>query len=392
MNAPPSSFEIAVIGGGATGFAAAMAAAIGRRETVLFAPPASFPPGRTALLMQGSLDVLGDLGVSPDASPEAAPLRSIRIVDATGRLIRAPETIFHASEIGLPAFGLNMPNGELVDMMRRRAEATQGLTMVSDAVEHIEHDDSGVTLTAGGCRYRVRLVVAADGARSVARTAASIPARTWTYRQSALVATLAIAHPHAGISTEFHTPNGPLTLVPLSGERVSLVWVDRPERAEAAAALSQPALSQAVAEGAHFIHGAMYADSAPHVYPLIAALADRFAARRTMLVGEAGHAFPPIGAQGLNLGLRDVAALMRVLAGHRADPGGAAAGDAYHAARQADVRSRTLAVDLLNRSLLTGFLPVQIARRVGMAAISTVPVLRRALMRQGLAGGVEIAG
>jgi 2-octaprenyl-6-methoxyphenol hydroxylase len=391
MRASRSAFEIAVIGGGATGFAAALAAAIGGRDTVLFAPPASFPPGRTALLMQGSLEILGDLGVSPEDSPHAAPLRSIRIVDATDRLIRAPETIFHASEIGLPAFGLNMPNGELVETMRRRAEVAPALTIVDNPVDHIEHDDAGVLLTAKGAQYRARLVIAADGARSVARAAAGISARTWAYRQSVLVATLAIAYPHGGISTEFHTTSGPLTLVPLAGDRISIVWVDRPERAEAVAALAGGAFSQAAAERAQFVHGAMQADSQPHVYALSAALADRFAARRTMLVGEAAHVFPPIGAQGLNLGLRDVAALMRVLARHRSDPGAAAALDAYHAARQADVRSRTLAVDLLNRSLLTGFLPVQLARGLGMAAVSAVPALRRALMRQGLAGGAQSA-
>ena len=131
----------------------------------------------------------------------------------------------------------------------------------------------------------------------------------------------------------------------------------------------------------------MRLDSKPAVFPLSAALADRFAARRIVLVGEAAHLFPPIGAQGLNLGFRDVRRLRHVLARHACDPGSPAALQAYHEARQADVRTRTLAVDLLNRSLLTDFLPVQLARGVGLALASSVPVLRRALIRQGLAQG-----
>ena len=163
--------------------------------------------------------------------------------------------------------------------------------------------------------------------------------------------------------------------------------VDRPEQAEQAAGLADEAFSRAVEARAHSIHGAMQVDSAPALFPLKAALAERFAARRTVLVGEAAHLFPPIGAQGLNLGFRDVAALKRVLARHRGDPGAPAALEAYHSARQADVRSRTLAVDLLNRSLLTDFLPVQAARGIGLALASSVPLLRRALRQQGLASG-----
>jgi 2-octaprenyl-6-methoxyphenol hydroxylase len=129
----------------------------------------------------------------------------------------------------------------------------------------------------------------------------------------------------------------------------------------------------------------MQLDSPPALFPLSAALTERFAARRTMLVGEAAHLFPPIGAQGLNLGFRDVAALKSVVAAHRDDPGSPAALHEYHNMRQGDVRSRTLAIDFLNRSLLTDFLPVQMARWLGLSLAASVPLVRHALMRQGLA-------
>jgi 2-octaprenyl-6-methoxyphenol hydroxylase len=325
--------------------------------------------------------------VWPALLRHAAPLRAIRIVDGTHRLIRAPETTFYASEIGLPAFGYNVPNGDLVDALRRHAEAFPGLTVVPQPVQTVAEEDGCLRLRTEQEAFAVGLAVAADGAGSRLREAAGIGVRRRKYRQSALVATFRIEHPHGGVSTEFHTENGPFTLVPLPGDRISLVWVDRPERTGRAAELDGESLSHAVEAKAHFIHGTMRADSAPAVFPLGAALADRFAARRTVLVGEAAHLFPPIGAQGLNLGFRDVVAVRRMLQRHREDPGAPAALEAYHLSRQGDVRSRALAVDVLNRSLLTDFLPVQAARGAAMALAASVPPLRRALMRQGLARG-----
>lgn len=384
-------FDVAVVGGGPAGLAAALTAAIGGFRTILFAPPATFPPGRTAALLHGSIGLLSELDVWPALLRHAAPLTAIRLVDAMKRLVRAPEVTFYAAEIGLPAFGHNIPNGDLVDGLRRHAEAFEELTLVAAPVEEISHEDEWVELRTGENAFSARLVVAADGARSLAREAAGIRVRRWTYAQSALVATLAIQHSHQGVSTEFHTENGPFTLVPLPGDRVSLVWVDRPEAAERAASLSDDNFSRAVETRVHSIHGAMRLDSRPALFPLGAALADRFSARRTVLVGEAAHLFPPIGAQGLNLGFRDVAALRQVLSRHRDDPGSPAALAAYHDARHVDVRSRTLAVDLLNRSLLTDFLPVQAARGLGLALASSVPVLRHFLMRQGMASRGRLA-
>lgn len=379
-----SLYDVAVVGGGATGIASAITAAQVGLRVALFAPAATFPPGRTAALMQGSIDFLSEIDAWSGLEQDAAPLTTIRLVDATARLIRAPETTFYASEIGLPAFGYNIQNGVLVDALRRRAAALTGIETFAEPVESVEPGTHSVRLTAGGQDVSARLVVAADGARSLAREAAGIRFRRTSYRQSALVATLSIRYPHEGVSTEFHTEAGPFTLVPMIGERVSLVWADRPDEIERAMALDAAAFSAAVEARARSIHGAMRVDSEPAVFPLGVGMADRFAARRIALVGEAAHIFSPIGAQGLNLGFRDVAALKHVLARHRADPGAPEATDAFHAARRADVRTRTIAVDLMNRSLLTDFLPVQAARGIALTAASAVPLLRRALMRQGV--------
>jgi 2-octaprenyl-6-methoxyphenol hydroxylase len=380
-----SDYDVAVVGGGPAGIAAALVSAICGQRTLLIAPPAAIAPGRTAALLEGATALLSELDVWPALARHAAPLQAIRIVDATRRLIRAPEVTFYASELGLRAFGFNIPTGGLVDALRRHAEAFAGLTIVRDRLAAASVAGEAVTLHAGAETFRAKLAVAADGAHSLTREASGIQVRGWNYRQAALVAILKVQHQHQGISTEFHTENGPFTLVPLPEGKMSLVWVDRPEAVEGAMNLGRSDFSQEVERRSHSIHGQTLLDGTPAIYPLRAALADRFAARRTVLVGEAAHLFPPIGAQGLNLGFRDVTALRRILVRYAADPGAPAALEAYHAARQADVRTRTLAVDLLNRSLLTDFLPVQALRGLGMAAVSGVLPLRRALMRQGLA-------
>ena len=191
--------------------------------------------------------------------------------------------------------------------------------------------------------------------------------------------------PHDDASTEFHTEAGPFTLVPLTGKRSSLVWVDRPAETERRLALSEAALAAEIETRAQSLLGAVAIDGRRQMFPLSGMNARRFAADRVVLVGEAAHLFPPIGAQGLNLGYRDVTALCDVLAGPPDDPGAGDVLAAYDRARRGDVIGRTAAVDALNRTLLSGFLPVQAARGIGLFLLDRLPPLRRFAMRQGVA-------
>lgn len=383
-NEPEECFDVAIVGGGAAGTAAAILAAIAGLKTVHYAPAGRIAAGRTAALLQGSIEFLGSIDVWPHLERHAAPLRAIRLVDATGRLLRAPEVTFHASEIGRPVFGFNIPNSALVDALQDHERAFDEISVLAEPATRIEPGEDSVRIVSESGARRARLVVGADGARSAARHAAGIDARSWDYGQAALVTTLAIEHPHGGVSTEFHTPHGPFTLVPLPGDRASLVWVDRPEILRLAVDLDRDKLGRMISEKAHFIHGDMGVDSDPAVYPLSASLAERYAARRIVLVGEAAHLFPPIGAQGLNLGFRDVAALRLLFGAYRDDPGTAQALESYDRRRRGDIRMKTLAVDALNRTLLSDFLPMQLVRSLGIGALRAIPVLRRAAIRQGL--------
>jgi len=377
--------DIAVVGGGPAGLVAALALAASGADTLLLAPP---PPAdrRTTALLAGSVDVLKALGVWPSLALEAAPFKRLRLVDGTQRILRAPEVVFDCAELGLEAFGYNIENTYLREQLLTACRQVD-LRIAEAAVTALELDDGGATLKLDRGEERVRLVAAADGKKSRCRAAAGIAMRSRTLPQTAIALNLRHSRPHGDTSTEFHTESGPFTLVPLKGNRSSLVCVVEPAEAEKLIALNDGELGREIERRAHSILGKMEIDGARGAFPLTAEKAERFAARRVALVGEAGHVLPPIGAQGLNLGIRDAAALAELVGDARRegrDPGADELLETYDARRRADVRSRALAVEVANWSLMSDFLPVHAARGLGLHLAARLGFFRRALMRQGL--------
>jgi 2-octaprenyl-6-methoxyphenol hydroxylase len=378
--------EAAVVGGGPAGLVCAIALKAAGVETLLIAPTAE-PDHRTTALLVGSVTALETLGVWDACRPHAAPLSAIRIIDDTARLIRAPEVLFSAAEIGLEAFGSNIENRHLLAALEARA-GTLAIPRVRTAALAVTVDDQAVSIAHAGGTVRTQLAVGADGARSICRAAAGIGMKRRTYLQAALTLNLAHARPHHDTSTEFHTESGPFTLVPLPQRRSSLVCVLRPEEAQSLAAQSDDALSHEVERRAHSLLGAMQVEPGRGFFPLAVETAEALAGGRIALIGEAAHVVPPIGAQGLNLGLRDAAAIAEIVAEARRDnrdPGEPAVLARYAAERRVDVASRTLAVDLLNRSLLTDFVPAQGFRGLSLYLADRIGPLRRTLMREGVA-------
>lgn len=378
--------EAAVVGAGPAGLVSAIALKAAGVETVLIAPEAK-PDQRTTALLASSVTALATLGVWQASVPQAAPLRQIRIVDDTGRLFRAPEIVFDAEEIGLEAFGYNIENRYLLAALEARA-AELKLARIAAPALGVKPDANAVTIKLGDGQARVRLVIGADGQRSLCREAAGIGSSRREYPQMALTLNLSHARPHRNISTEFHTEHGPFTLVPLRGQRSSLVWVGDPAAIGDMSVKNDAALAAEVERRAHSILGRVSIEPGRSTFPLAVETADRLAAERIALVGEAAHVLPPIGAQGLNLGLRDAAAIAELVADARrrqADIGAPQVLSQYGTARAADVRSCTLAVDVLNRSLLSDFVPIQATRGFSLYALDRIAVLRRALMRQGVA-------
>jgi 2-octaprenyl-6-methoxyphenol hydroxylase len=378
--------DVAVVGAGPAGLVCAIALASAGVDTLVIAPLRQ-ADNRTTALLAGSVTALATLGVWQRCLPNAAPLRKIRLVDDTARLLRAPEVLFDAAEIGLEAFGHNIENQHLLAALEARAAELKIARIAATALT-VQSDEAGVTIEHDGGAARAQLVIGADGARSLCRTAAGIRSQRRTYPQTALTLNLDHEREHENISTEFHTESGPFTLVPLPGRRSSLVCVLDPKTAQSLAAMADRALARDIERRAHSLFGSMRVEPGCGFFPLAVETAEVAARGRIALVGEAAHVLPPIGAQGLNLGLRDSATIAEVVTDARRknlDVGAAEVSASYNARRRADTMSRSFAVDVLNRSLLTGFIPAQAIRGLSLYLADRIDPLRRALMREGVA-------
>ena len=312
----------------------------------------------------------------------------MRILDGTTRLFRSPPVSFHSREIDLDAFGYNIPNQPLSDALHEATRQSPLIDRFESPMSTAEQTGDAVSLVLeDGRQVQALAALAADGRNSRLREAIGISVRTWSYPQTALVLNFSHRLGHADTSTEFHTEQGPFTQVPLPGNRSSLVWAVRPEEVDAILALPRDALNREVETRMRSILGAVEVDGPVQAWPLSSLIAANFGNGRTMLVGETGHAFPPIGAQGLNLGLRDIMQAIRSLI----DAGGPEHAETavinFNRMRRADVTSRTAGVDLLNRTLLSSFLPIQALRAGGLAALSSIPPLRMLAMREGMTPG-----
>lgn len=390
---PETRADILVAGAGAAGLSAALALVQAGFSVVCVGCVDRRANGRTVALFEASLRFYKSLGLWRRFRGKTAALEKIKMVDATEARLPVPSVTFAASEIGLAAFGENIENNVLVEGLAEIAAQTPGLILHEGMLSDLSFDADAVRAAlADGHRVEARLVVAADGRASLARTKAGISARSWTYPQVALTALLAHAKPHRHVSTEFHTRSGPCTLVPLRAlegrpNRSSLVWLMSAEDAERRRALAPAALGREIERQVDSCLGKIEVEGACGFFPMGGMSVSCLYRHRIALIGEAAHVFPPLAAQGLNLSLRDSAALVETLEDARElgqDIGSAQTLAAYANARRGDISLRTNGIDILNRSLLADLFPVDFLRGAGLFAFSMIGPLRRALMREGV--------
>ena len=371
--------EAIIVGGGLAGVAAAIAVAKAGLNTVHLAPKGPVDR-RTSDLMAPSVAYLQSAGLVDNPAAIGHALTQIRIIDATNRLIRAPETLFDSQEISLEAFGWNFSNARLLEQFHAVAATLPNLEIRDLGVTQFEHTSSGPQLTlTDGTPLTAPLIAGADGKKSLIREMAGFRARENGFTQAALVCDLELGRPIGGASIEFHYPQGPFTFVPAGGNRANLVWIDDRAVLKDAQAGGSETLLAIFREKSQRLFGSIALATPAHVFPLSTLSVDRAGADGVVLVGESAHAFPPIGAQGLNLGLRDVADLAAALAAaDRSTPEWAVTVSTDYAARRSADLGRTGGmVDTLFRSLLAEMVPVQALRSGGLWALKLAPFLRR---------------
>lgn len=383
--------EIAVIGAGPVGMLAALYLADKGHSVFLIGPPAHANELRTTALMLPAIHILKKLNLWNVLKCHAAALSFIRIIDITSRIVRAPTVNFSSTEIGEEAFGYNIPNAKLNDVLTAAVTHTPNIIRFFSSAKSFYHQQNHVCITLIDDKViQASLIVAADGRNSLTRTAAGIDVKQWNYPQTALVLNFSHDFSHQNTSTEFHTENGPFTQVPLPGHRSSLVWVVHPSYANILLNMRAKEIAKIIEDQMQSMLGKLTVETPIQSWPLSGLIARRFAANKTILVGEAAHVFPPIGAQGLNLGFRDIQTLINVLPNQISDFTSKKIVIDYHQRRKSDIFIRSGSVHMLNSALLSNMVPLHIMRSVGLGLLRYCSPLRNFFMREGIAPGYGI--
>lgn len=388
---PTHIADVIIVGAGVAGLTlACLTARVGVRTLVLDATnPQTLRQGsRTVALLRPALSVLAQVGINAEALTDTARMERLRLIDAGPPPY---EATFVAREIGVENFGLNIRNDALHAALLAQAQTLPSLRLVAPAhVQSLAVTPAFIDVTTDCGLFRAPLLVGADGRNSVVRTLCGITARHIDYGQSAITCVVSHPRPHHQTSTEFHRPGGPFTLVPLSGNRSSVVWLETTARAQTLMDMAANDFAVALQAESHDVLGSLEVIEPPQSWPITLTHARELTRPRVALVAEAAHALPPSGAQGLNLSLRDVAALAPLIIEGRAlglDIGGEPLLRHYRTQRRGDILARVTAVDGLNRLILAEQPIVRWGRRQGLALAAGFAPMRHALMRFGWAAG-----
>lgn len=392
--------DIAIIGGGLNGATLALALAqAGQRVSLIDAQRATVwedPEfdGRSYALALTSTRLLEAVGAWADVVQNAQPMLEIKVTD--GRAGEGPSPMFmhfNHAEIEEGPMGFMIEDRYLRQALQAAVSATKAITLLDgETVVSQDTDVSGISLTlASGKTLRARLAIGADGRNTGTGERAGIKRIGWSYGQTALVCAIEHSLPHDGVAHQFFMPPGPLAILPLTGNRSSIVWSETDVNAKAIHALSDDAYLDVLRPRFGSFLGEVALAGKRYCYPLGLSLAHEMVAPRVALVGDAAHGVHPIAGQGLNAGLRDIAALAEVIADaarRGEDIGSDAALARYQEWRRFDNTTLALATDSFNRLFSNDNPLVRMARDIGMAAVNALPGLRRGFIREaaGLTG------
>lgn len=393
--------DVLIVGGGIAGLiCAARLGSDGWRVLVVDRADALLADGadpdadlRTTALLMPAIATLERAGLWALLADDATPLARMRLLDAGGRAnIERSRADFDAREVGQAIFGYNLANPTLRAALRRRLAQLPSVMLRSPAeVAQLScREDGALATLSSGEAVRAKLVVGADGRDSAMRQRAGIAVRRIDYGQKALVFAVAHEWPHQNTSTEIHRSGGPFTLVPMAGNHSSVVWMERNEVAAALMAQDDAGFLAAAQERSLHILGRLRLLTRRAAWPIIAQIADRLTARRLVLIAEAAHVVPPIGAQGLNMSLADIEGLAGLMADPSRDPGAEALLVRYQRDRWFDMAARVGGIDMLNRAALAENQWLRDLRHAGLGLIHGIGPLRRQVMRMGM--GVARAG
>ena len=386
--------DIAIAGGGLNGPLLALALArAGLSVALVDARPAPARAeagfdGRAYALAAASVRMLGALGLWPGLAPRAQPILGVRTAQGlVGQGALGPGMGFAEGDLAEGPMGWMVEDRNLYAALVAATLAEPGITRhdgVAVVAQSVEA--TGIRVGLGdGRALTARLLVGADGRDSGVAARAGIRRQGWDYGQTALVCALAAEQPHEGVAHQIFLPGGPLAILPLPGDRVSIVWSEARERAEGLARLPDPQFLAALAPLVAPVCGDVRLDGVRFAYPLRLSLAEAWVAPRLALVGDAAHGVHPIAGQGLNLGLRDVAALAEVLIQAQRRGEDIAAPDVlarYQTWRRPETVALALGMDTINRLFSNDNPVLRLARGLGMAAVDACPPLRRAAVRQ----------
>ena len=390
MDNEMSTSDVIIIGGGLAGQIAAYAIAKTGLQTIHLAPKAPVDR-RTSALMTPSVKILQELNLIDTPSELGIPLEKIRIIDATSRLVRAPEALFDSKEAGETAFGWNFSNAELTKHFVPKTKELDNLKRIEASAKYMRRSEGIWTIDlSDGSTVRAPLIVGADGKKSFVRQSMGIGTNQRDHKQSALVCDLTLERPLNGESVEYHYDNGPFTLVPAGDNKANLVWVENADILAKVKEKSPQDIRKTIQEKSNNLFGHINLDTGIFVFPLSTFEANKLGDDGVVLLGEAGHAFPPIGAQGLNLSLRDVKDLISCLnecSIHSSLSPEDWANDIslnYAKKRHSDIKRTKTMVDTLFSSLLSELLPAQALRTGGIWALKSIAPLRKYAFQLGM--------